>query len=59
MSVLDLGTGTGMLLCGLIYIGAGYGLGVEIDEKYVNIAQKQLSEKVEGGNFELINANVS
>jgi len=31
MSVLDLGAGTGMLLCGSVFIGAAYALGIEID----------------------------
>ncbi len=39
MIVAELGTGTGMLLCGLVYIGAYYSLGVEIDAKYIRIAQ--------------------
>jgi predicted RNA methylase len=31
MVVADLGIGTGMLICGLVYIGALYALGVELD----------------------------
>lgn len=42
MVVADLGVGTGMLLSGLIYIGAFHSLGIEIDEKYIRVAQKQL-----------------
>ncbi len=42
MVVADLGVGTGMILAGLIYIGASFSLGIEIDEKYVRVTQKQL-----------------
>ena len=59
MIVAELGTGTGMLLCGLVYIGAYFSLGVEIDEKYIRIAQEQLENKVEGGNFDLILADAT
>ena len=59
MLVAELGVGTGMILCGLVFIGAGYVLGVEIDEKYVGVAQRQLQEKVEGGNFDLIRADAT
>lgn len=31
-----------MLICGLVYIGAMHVVGVELDEKYVGLAQKQL-----------------
>lgn len=48
-----------MLICGLVFIGAQYALGVELDEKYVFVAKDQLEQKVEGGNFDLINANVA
>ena len=51
MVVADLGCGTGMLLTGLVYIGAMHAIGVEIDEKYVRVAQDQLEDKVEGGAF--------
>jgi len=57
--VADLGVGTGMLICGLVYIGAMHAIGVELDEKYAYVAQKQLELKVEGGSFELIRADVS
>ena len=40
-----------MLLTGLIYIGALHAFGVEIDQKYVRVAQDQLEDKVEGGAF--------
>lgn len=42
MIVAELGVGTGMLMSGLIYIGAFHTLGVEIDQKYVRVAQEQL-----------------
>ena len=51
MVVADLGCGTGMLLTGLVYIGALHAFGVEIDQKYVRVAQDQLEDKVEGGAF--------
>ena len=51
MLVADLGTGTGMLMAGLVYIGALHCIGVEIDEKYVRVAERQIEEKLEGGNF--------
>jgi putative methylase len=59
MLVAELGVGTGMLMCGLVFVGAGYVLGVEIDEKYVGVAQGQLEEKVEGGHFDLIRADAT
>ena len=59
MVVADLGMGTGMLLTGLIYIGAVHSIGVELDQKYIRMAQKQLEEKVEGASYELINADVT
>jgi predicted RNA methylase len=31
MLVADLGVGTGMLICGLVYIGALHAIGVELD----------------------------
>lgn len=31
-----------MLICGLVFIGAQYALGVELDEKYVFVAKDQL-----------------
>ncbi len=42
MVVADLGVGTGMLICGLIYIGSGYSIGFEIDEKYINLTREML-----------------
>ena len=42
MVVADLGTGTGMLLTGLIYIGSMHAIGVELDEKYIGVTDKQL-----------------
>ena len=45
MVVADLGTGTGMILSGLMFIGSLYGIGVEVDEKYIRVAQSQLEEK--------------
>lgn len=39
MVVAELGVGTGMLTAGLIYIGAYHTLGIEIDQKYVRVAQ--------------------
>ena len=59
MVVADLGIGTGMLLTGLIYIGAYHSVGVEIDSKYIRVAQRQLEDKVEGASYELIHADVS
>jgi len=51
MVVADLGAGTGMLMAGLVYIGALHCIGVELDEKYVRVAEKQLEDKLEGGSF--------
>jgi predicted RNA methylase len=59
MLVADLGVGTGMLSCGLVYIGSLFTFGVELDTKYVCVARDQLEEKVEGGLFDLVNANVA
>ena len=59
MVVADLGTGTGMILTGLVFIGALHSIGVEIDPQYALVALKQLEDKVEGGSFEIINADVS
>jgi rRNA N6-adenosine-methyltransferase METTL5 len=59
MVVADLGAGTGMLAAGLVFIGALHTIAVEIDEKYVAVGQKQLEDKVEGGSFEFINADVT
>jgi putative methylase len=42
MLVADLGVGTGMLICGLVFIGAAYAIGVELDQKYVYVARDQL-----------------
>ena len=51
MVVADLGAGTGMLMAGMVYIGALHCIGVELDEKYVRVAEKQLEDKLEGGSF--------
>lgn len=59
MVVAELGVGTGMIIAGLIFIGAYHSLGVEIDQKYVRVAQRQLQEKVEGASYELIQGDVA
>jgi len=59
MLVADLGTGTGMLITGLVYIGSLYAVGVELDEKYVGVTKEQLDDKVEDGLYEVINANIA
>ena len=42
LSVCDLGVGTGMLACGLVYVGFAMVVGVEVDGKYAGVALGQL-----------------
>lgn len=40
--VADIGIGTGMLICGCIYIGAQFAIGYEIDEQYIESTRLML-----------------
>ena len=44
--VCDLGVGTGMFLAGLLFLGAPYAVGYEIDEKYLRLACEAIEEKL-------------
>jgi predicted RNA methylase len=40
--VADIGIGTGMLMCGCIYIGAAFTFGYEIDQQYIEQTRHML-----------------
>ena len=48
-----------MLICGMVFMGSAYSIGVQLDQKYVYVARDQLEEKVQGGLFDFVNANVA
>lgn len=54
LTVADLGIGTGMLMCGLIYVGAQFVVGFEVDEEYIEASREMLDEKVDGADYELV-----
>ncbi|KAL4479263.1 hypothetical protein ABPG72_011475 [Tetrahymena utriculariae] len=55
----DFGCGTGMLSCGMLYVGAGQVIGLELDSKYAQITLDTLEEKFEDPSmYDIININI-
>lgn len=54
----DIGVGTGMLMCGSIYLQAKFVIGFEIDKDYIEQTRAMLEEKVEGADYDLILSDI-
>ncbi|EAS02406.3 methyltransferase-like protein (macronuclear) [Tetrahymena thermophila SB210] len=55
----DFGCGTGMLSCGMLCVGAGQVIGLELDSKYAQITLDTLEDKFEDPSmYDIININV-
>ncbi|KAL4432673.1 hypothetical protein ABPG74_004966 [Tetrahymena malaccensis] len=55
----DFGCGTGMLSCGMICVGAGQVIGLELDSKYAQITLDTLEDKFDDPSmYDVININI-